>query len=155
MAVFTTETKHITVVCSICGHDVEKKVASYTSRSGVVVQDVVTYRCTECGFEWLPGAEDDRIDREIKDARAAHPSISAQIELAYDAWVNECNEKGHMVNTRFAWRNAYRAGRESAAIEIQNLKTEIEVLRGYGNKDCLAQADEVLEKMRGANAEAK
>lgn len=36
---------------------------------------------------------------------------------------------------------------EDAEKKIRELKLEILVLRNYGNKDCTAQADEVLEKL--------
>ncbi len=42
--------------------------------------------------------------------------------------------------------NHNQQNQEELKARIKHLEREVEVLRLYGNKDCIAQADEVLKK---------
>lgn len=53
--------------CPVCNAKAERVIQSCTYATGFIVQGVKTYRCTdqECSYAvgWLPGEEEDRMDR--------------------------------------------------------------------------------------------
>ena len=67
-----------------------------------------------------------------------------------DFWDNDFSDKGHHKLGFEAWQAIcdYKQ-REIDKLQAENIKfkTEIEVLRQYGNKDCTAMADEVLKEL--------
>lgn len=71
--------------------------------------------------------------------------IAAKLRQWADADVDETARDGTLeANDIRKWGEMMR----EAADEIERLRTEIEVLRHYGNKGCTAMADDALEQKR-------
>lgn len=128
-----TQAERIAALESLIKECADEFRSQYTGDTGTDEQ-IVRQRV----MEWLPNFSRDlrsQIASLSDDLRAANARIS-ELEKLMTEQCNTCEIKALYLADKHV--------DEKLKSELAEARREIEVLRSYGNKDCTAQADEVL-----------